>query len=371
LIRFYSNVGTVCSKLEQTFELESLSNAARKLQPAVIGMTQRIRASVGTAAVLGLQPAKLDAEPSTAYLMTYYDGKCVGNCSFCPQARLSSSKTDLLSRVTWPDFPLESVTSALAKSYRQGKVGRVCIQALNYPQVFADLPVIIKAIKQASNISISVSCQPINKQNIILLKESGVDRIGIALDAATEAIFCRVKGVEAGGCYSWQRQLQLLEVALSVFGRGNVSTHIILGLDETEKEAVEAIQWCADIGVLPALFAFTPVRGTAFETRKQPELAFYRRVQLARYLIVNGFIKSRQLSFGENGEIRDFGVPEQTLKAAVESSEPFQTSGCPNCNRPYYNEKPSGPIFNYPTKLSRKEIENIKADLGNQLVSGA
>ncbi len=79
-----------------------------------------------------------------------------------------------------------------------------------------------------------------------------------------------------------------LNEALEVFGKGNVSTHVIVGLGETEKEAVEVIQRCVDMGVLPALFAFTPVRGTALEAKSPPKLESYRRVQLARYLIVNG-----------------------------------------------------------------------------------
>jgi biotin synthase-related radical SAM superfamily protein len=42
---------------------------------------------------------------------------------------------------------------------------------------------------------------------------------------------------------------------------------------------------------------------------------------------------------------------------------PFQTSGCPDCNRPFYNEKPSGPFYNYPRKLEIKEIEKISKEL--------
>ncbi len=50
-----------------------------------------IRVSLGTAMVLGLLDGKLDAEPTTAYLMTYKLGKCTANCGFCPQAKTSKS----------------------------------------------------------------------------------------------------------------------------------------------------------------------------------------------------------------------------------------------------------------------------------------
>ncbi len=296
--------------------------------------------------------------------MTYYSGKCLGNCSFCSQARLSGSRLELLSRVTWPAFPSNNVAAAIKTAFDGSRIRRVCIQALNYPGVFADLQALVKEIKRQSTIPISVSCQPLNKENILRLNDAGVDRLGIALDAATDAVFDAVKGKTAGGCYSWRRQFQLLGEALQVFGVGKVSTHVIVGLGETERETVEVLQRCVDMGVLPALFAFTPVRGTALEKHAPPVVEAYRRVQLARYLIVTGKSKASDMAFGEDGEILSLGAPDAALHATIQSGEPFQTSGCPNCNRPYYNEKPSGPIYNYPRKLNIKEIEKIKADLG-------
>jgi len=55
------------------------------------------------------------------------------------------------------------------------------------------------------------------------------------------------------------------------------------------------------------------------------------------------------------------------LEEALELGSPFQTSGCPGCNRPYYNEKPSGPIYNYPRSLTREEKTEIKKQLGKAI----
>jgi lipoyl synthase len=322
-----------------------------------------IRVSVGTAAVLGLQKTKLDAQPTTAYLLTYHDGKCTANCAFCPQARLSSSKTALLSRITWPTFPTDAVVAGLTLAYGRGKIKRICIQALNYPGVLIHLQTLVKSIKLMCPVPVSVSCQPLNKKNIALLKAAGVDRLGIALDAATEAVFNQVKGVDAGGCYRWKRQFSLFEEALAVFGKGNVSTHVIVGLGESEREAAEIIQRCVDMGILLALFAFTPVKGTALEKTAPPKTDMYRRVQLTRYLIITGKINSKELSFDENGIIQNFNIPKRTLQTIINSGKPFLTSGCPDCNRPCYNEKPSGPIYNYPQKPTKEEIKKIKTEL--------
>jgi lipoyl synthase len=344
------------------FSINSVQPLSKKMQTQ---SPTQIRVSLGTAIILGLLDGKLDAQPTTAYLMTYRAGKCTANCGFCPQARASKSSAEMLSRVSWPTFPTPNVISALETGVKQGKIRRVCIQALNYPEVFAHLEALVKQIKSRSNVPVSVSCQPLNKLNIQLLAAAGVDRLGIALDAATEALFNKIKGKDAGDSYSWESQFRQLEEAILVFGKGNVSTHVIVGLGETEQQAAQTIQRCVDMTVLPALFAFTPVRGTALEAKLAPPLESYRRVQLARYLIVKDKTRFENMQFDEGGKIVDFGVSQETLGQTIGEGVPFQTSGCVDCNRPFYNEKPSGPLYNYPRKLNKKEIEEIKKNLWN------
>jgi biotin synthase-related radical SAM superfamily protein len=293
-------------------------------------------------------------------LMTYKLGKCTANCGFCPQAKSSKSNSELLSRVSWPALPTKSVLTALAAMEKKGKFGRICIQALNYPEVFSHVETLVQEIKKQSVVPVSISCQPLNIQNIELLKKAGADRLGIALDGATEVIFNMVKGKITGSSYSWQNQFRLLKEAIAFFGQGNVSTHVIVGLGETEKEVAQVVQRCIDMGVLPALFAFTPVRGTALEDNLPPKLESYRRLQLARYLISNSKSRVEAMQFDIEGKITDYALNSEVLDRIIESGLPFQTAGCPDCNRPYFNEKPSGPIYNYPKKLQKEEIGKIK-----------
>ena len=334
-----------------------------KTFPTQTNLPTKIRVSLGTAIVLGLLDGKLDSEPTTAYLMTYRAIKCMANCGFCSQARDSKSSTELLSRVSWPIFSTPNVLTALAEVANLGKIKRVCIQTLNYPDVFLQLESLVKEIKKFSVIPVSVSCQPLKVQNIELLKQSGVDRLGIALDASTKELFSKVKGSGTGSLYSWENQFTQMNNAVGVFGKGNVSTHVIVGLGETEREATEIIQTCVDMTVLPGLFAFTPIRGTALEAKSPPKLEAYRRVQLARYLIVNGKTRSGAMQFDYEGKIISFGVSKEVLETIVESGLPFRTSGCRDCNRPFYNEKPSGPIYNYPKRPSQEEIKEIRKQL--------
>jgi biotin synthase len=329
-----------------------------------VRLPEQIRVSAGSAMVLGLLNAKIDAAPTTVYLMTYRRGKCNANCGFCSQARESHTKADRLSRVSWPAYSTNLVLSGIDGAFKKTKIKRVCIQALNYPDVFIHVQALVKAIYKQTHMPISASCQPLKREDILDLAESGVERIGIPLDAATKEIFTKIKGSSAGGPYSWEKQLKLLNEAVTVFGKGKVSTHLIVGLGETEKQMIKIIQECVDMTVLPGLFAFTPILGTALASTIPPHIGEYRQIQVARHLIVHGIARFEDMSFDEKDCLIDFGVDEQTLMQVIEMEEPFLTSGCPDCNRPYYNEKPSGPIYNYPRRLMRDELSDVKKQLG-------
>ncbi|HUV98333.1 MAG TPA: radical SAM protein, partial [Candidatus Paceibacterota bacterium] len=208
----------------------------------------------------------MSANPTTAYLLTYSGRKCTANCGFCSQARDSKSRADMLSRVTWPTFATREVLSKLETAAQRGIVKRVCVQTLNYPAVLKELLALVKELKRMRvGIPVSVSYQPLNKEGMVKLRQAGVDRISIPLDAATKDAFKRVKGSFTGGPYDWDRQHDALLEAAEVFSKGRVSTHLIVGLGETEKEMMESTQWCVDNGIYPALFSFTPVPGTSLE----------------------------------------------------------------------------------------------------------
>jgi len=245
----------------------------------------------------------------------------------------------------------------------KGVIKRVCIQTLNYSTVFDDVLSLVRGILSRVKVAVSVSCQPLDRETMRRLAEAGVSRIGIPLDAATEPIFDKIKGRLSGGPYKWDRQRQALEEAVQVFGRGSVSTHLIVGLGETEKEMIQMIQWCVDRGVYPGMFAFTPVSGTALENLPQPSLSRYRMVQVAHHLITGGKTRCENMKFDEGGCLVDFGVPEEQVRQVIRTGKPFLTSGCPDCNRPYYNEKPGGPIYNYPRQPVLEEICEIEQQI--------
>ncbi|KKN12023.1 hypothetical protein LCGC14_1020580, partial [marine sediment metagenome] len=199
----------------------------------------------------------------------------------------------------------------------------------------------------------------------------GVQRIGIALDGATPEIFKKIKGNEVDGPYSWDEHFQKLKEAVEIFSEGAeeaVSTHLIVGLGETEKDILERIEELHNLVILVSLFAFTPIKGTRLEHQVQPQLLCFRKLQLGRYLIVNNKKVIRDFTFNLKGDLVSININKKELQSVIDNTEAFLTSGCPGCNRPYYTSKPSGPIFNYPRKLNEIEKKEIYGLL-NQFVN--
>ncbi|MFX1418917.1 MAG: radical SAM protein [Promethearchaeota archaeon] len=321
---------------------------------------EKIRVSIGSASVLELGSiARFKDPPTTCYIMTYKEGYCTANCGFCPQARSSSSPDEMLSRVNWPIFSFNDFLTKLKYLHSSKKFERICIQTLNYAENFNDLLKIITQIKKHTNIPISVAIPPMSKEKLRELKVKGVQRVGIALDGTTPEIFEKIKGSDVGGPYAWEEHYQKLKEALEIFSPGFVSTHIIIGLGETEKEVIERIEELHNLNILVSLFAFMPIKGTKLENLAQPTLLSFRKLQLGRFLITNSEKKSKNFVFNRKGEITNININKKELSMIINDTNTFLTAGCPGCNRPYYTSKPSGPIYNFPRKLSEKEKKEI------------
>ena len=307
-----------------------------------------VNVSIGTAAQLGLVDAPMAVAPTTAYLML--GGRCLMNCAFCAQARDSQASALHLSRVTWPEFALHQVLDRLPDAVARGAIRRACLQVTVTVGAFEQTLDIVEAVRSVSDVPFDVAILPRDVAQVRQLLDAGVDHIGFGLDAACERVFSQTKGG------NWARSLKLVqETARSFPGRGAV--HLIVGLGETEREMVERIQWAHDLGLEVGLFAFTPVRGTHLADRPPPALATYRRMQAARWLIVHDGACIEEMTFNTRQQLVQLGVP-----LPIEA-EAFRTSGCPDCNRPFYNEQPSGPLYNYPRPLTAGEAERANLEM--------
>jgi len=309
----------------------------------------KVRASIGTATVLGLELVRSDCMPETAYLQTYYKGRCSANCAFCAQARTAGASLERIARGLYPPYPADTIVERLHKAVEAKLLKRICLQTLIYDEF---LPHVLWLTENLPA-PISVSLPPQSDEILQRLKDNGVDKIVIPIDGITEEIFDGIKGRKVEGPYRWEKHLDGIQRALRIFGKGNVGTHLMVGLGETETDAAELIQKLHDLGAYSALFAYTPIENTQLK-REKPTLQYYRRIQLLHYIISKNISGIDGMEFAD-GRVGDFGIDVEDI---VLSGKPFITTGCPDCNRPFSTEDPKL-IYNFPRELTKEEIEKI------------
>ena len=250
------------------------------------------------------------------------------------------------------------------------QIHRVCISMITHPKALEDTLYVIRKLKEETTLFISVLITPTlirGNTSLEAMKEAGADRVGIAVDAATPELFDQLRGKGVGGPHRWDHYWEVVRMAADVFGKYYIGIHLIVGLGETEKEMVETIQKGQDLGAHTHLFSFFPEKGSPMEKSPLPLLDRYRRIQLARWIINEGLVSVDRMKFDGSGRLVDFGID---IDPVIENGEAFMTSGCPGrdgkvaCNRPYGNERPSGPIRNFPFNPEPEDIREIKTQLG-------
>jgi len=313
-----------------------------------------MRASVGTLAVLGLRDIRMDAVPTTAYLMV--GGSCCGDCSYCGQGRSAEGDHSHLSRVVWPEVSDEILEQAFLA--HPGVFQRVCFQTTSSPGVLRRLLALVPRIRDASGAQISVAYRVTSVDEADRLFAAGVQRIGVAIDCCSERLYPRLRGGTLADEVSLVKDLA---------GRypGRISTHLIIGLGEDEMEAAELMIDLHGAGVLVSLFAFTPVRGTRMGEDVPPPLISYRRLQLLLGLL-DLHKGSFYVAYDARKTIHGLGLSEAQLRAFLQKHFVFVTHGCPGCNRPYYTEAPGGTMYNFPAvpeESVKHEIDAFIDDL--------
>ncbi|HIH44955.1 MAG TPA: radical SAM protein [Candidatus Methanoperedenaceae archaeon] len=318
---------------------------------------EKVRASLGTLGVLGMELIRMDTPPTTAYLQIYTEKRCDSNCLFCAQAASSSADISNIARGIYTPADLTKVMTRLAAAYARGHLKRACVQTMKYAGWWEDTLHLIGRIRNSCDIPISVSVFPLPDNKYQELRQLGADSIVIPLDACSEKLFDKIKGKSANGAFRWETHLLGLERAVGVFGRWNVGTHLIIGLGERGEDALRLIERLHKSGINTALFAYTPVEGNQLAL-PQPDMRHYRSIQIGHYIITEGLSPVCDMTFTA-GEVVGFGVEPNILRKVIDSGEAFITAGCDGCNRPLATEYASS-AYNFPKQPDKGELETIR-----------
>ncbi|MCF8563640.1 radical SAM protein [Alicyclobacillus tolerans] len=334
-----------------------------------------VMVSLAGAMTLGLEKGKFARDEIVLrglnVLMTYKEN-CSANCSYCGvsrERRVPREKTTFI-RVKWPVVKVEELINRTNTEKHQMR--RLCVGMLANPKSFGHSLDVIRRFKKDTNLLISglITASLIkSREDLQRIKDSGADRVDIAIDAATEELFEKHRGRPVRGPHRWDHFWWVTEEATKVYEPGTVGIHLVAGLGETEQELLAACQKAQDMGVVTHLFSFNPEPSTLLGDHPQPSLGHYRRCQLGVYLM-NVMGKSiKEFRFNSAGQVVDFGADREEFDRVVNSGLPFMTSGCPDetgqtaCNRPYGNGRPSEPMRNFPFVPTRQDVEDIWSQL--------
>jgi biotin synthase len=344
------------------------------LQTAPQESPDYLRMSLAAAMTLGLKPGLFHrgAKLHCINLLETYSSGCAASCAYCGLSRKREGRYGEKSfiRVSWPSYHLDDIIERIADHL--DVVKRVCISQITNKRCITDTVSICRKLRKSFDVPVSILVSPtiLTREHLVELQEAGADKIGVALDAATPALFDKFRGSEVGGPHTWDRYIHCLEDAIEVFGPGNAGSHLVTGLGETEKQMAFAIQMVQDMGGWTHLFSFFPEASSLLADHPMPDMDHYRRIQLVRYLIDKKIICAEECGYSDDEKIIDFRIPQLQLDEIINSGEPFRTSGCPGydgavaCNRPYANSRPGPDIRNFPFAPELSDIARIRNQMG-------
>jgi len=146
-----------------------------------------------------------------------------------------------------------------------------------------------QAIKEASGMPIEAQFEPPADLSVLeRLRDAGVDSVGIHIESFDPGVLARVAPAKArtgieGYFRAWER-------AVEVFGWGQVSSYVILGMGEDPDLTVDGCKRAVDAGVYPFVVPLRPVPGSLMESWLPPSPADVARVygRVAAYLTERG-----------------------------------------------------------------------------------
>lgn len=146
-----------------------------------------------------------------------------------------------------------------------------------------------EAIREASGLPVQAQFEPPDDDAVFeQIKEQGVATVGMHVETFDQSVLERVgpakarTGVE-GYFRAW-------EAAVEVFGRGQVTTYVILGMGEDPKVTVEGCRRAVDMGVYPFVVPLRPVAGSLMEDELPPAPDYVESLyrQITPYVVANG-----------------------------------------------------------------------------------
>ena len=146
-----------------------------------------------------------------------------------------------------------------------------------------------QAVKEASGLPVEVQFEPPLDLDVINeVGDMGIDSVGIHVETFDPQVLARVAPAKAAS--GIESYFAAWERAVKVFGEGQVSTYVILGMGENPEITIQGARRAIDIGVYPFVVPLKPVAGSLMADWPSPSREYvepiYRRIQA--YMTLRG-----------------------------------------------------------------------------------
>jgi len=127
------------------------------------------------------------------------------------------------------------------------------------------------AVKGKTNMKVHVQFEP--PEDLSLVDEIGriADSAAINVESLDSSVLWKVAPGKA--MTSFARYRETWKRALEVFGRGQVTSFLLIGIGESAQSVLEGCLRMTDLGVYPLLVPLRPIRGTPMESWAPPDAA--------------------------------------------------------------------------------------------------
>jgi radical SAM protein (TIGR04043 family) len=133
------------------------------------------------------------------------------------------------------------------------------------------------AIKEASGLPIQVQFEPPDELSVLeQVHNAGVDAVGIHVETFDPDVLKRVAAGKAK-C-GIEGYFRCWEKAVELFGRGRVTTYVILGMGERRELIEEGCRRAIELGVYPFVVPLRPVPGTLMADTPAPSSEYVASV---------------------------------------------------------------------------------------------
>jgi radical SAM protein (TIGR04043 family) len=154
------------------------------------------------------------------------------------------------------------------------------------------------AIKHATGLPVQAQFEPPADPGVFAaLKQAGVDDVGLHVESFDPGVRARVTPGKA--VISIPEYLEAFAAAVRVFGRGKVSTYVVLGLGEDERLTLDGCRRAIALGVYPFVVPLRPLLNTALAKAEPPPAEYTERVYSAvAAMLAAAGLSSRDSSAG-------------------------------------------------------------------------